>query len=236
MDDLLVHVEPVVVGASVAGFAHLRAGMPCQDRFASAAREGVVVLAVADGMGSAPLSHEGADAAVRAAVGSDDAMEAVEQARAALEARADLLGCELRALACTLSVSVWRDGILSVAHIGDGAVVAETDGGLVLASAPAESEYVNETDPLTAVDWLDRVRLASVEQVRAVAAFTDGLTHATLEPGGSPSERFFGPLLRWARGPRADGSSLAALLGGAKVSEHSDDDKTLAIMVTLPPS
>lgn len=230
--ELLAPVEPFVVGASVAGLGHLRTGSPCQDRYAVAHVDDALVVAVADGMGSARLSQEGADAAVRAAVLRLDPMEALSAARTAIEARADLLGCELRALACTLSVCVWRDDLLAIAHIGDGAVVARASGELVVASAAAPSEYVNETDPLTLDDWRDRVRLSAVEHVDAVAAFTDGVAHAALRMDGTPSEGFFAPIFAWAAGERADETALADLLGGRKISEHSDDDKTLVVAVS----
>ena len=50
----------------VTGRGHQRQGMPCQDRVLSMERNGVTAIALADGAGSAALSHEGAECAVQA--------------------------------------------------------------------------------------------------------------------------------------------------------------------------
>ncbi|MBW3622800.1 MAG: protein phosphatase 2C domain-containing protein [Armatimonadetes bacterium] len=58
-----------VMGASVRGTSHAKTGQPCQDAFAwDRLDEGALVLAVADGAGSASLSDIGAEIASQAAV------------------------------------------------------------------------------------------------------------------------------------------------------------------------
>src|SRR6185436_9273324 len=49
-----------LLGASVTGTSHLKSGLPCQDAHACRALPGGVILAVADGAGSAERSAEGA--------------------------------------------------------------------------------------------------------------------------------------------------------------------------------
>lgn len=221
-------------GASVAGVAHLRAGLPCQDRFAVHVHpDGTVVIAVADGLGSASRSHDGADTAVRVAVTAIDPMNGLERARIAVDAYAAMHELEIRSLACTLSVTVWRDGTAQTAHIGDGGVVVQRgDGLLQCLSGPGDSEYVEETDPLTMEGWRARVRVSDVvDDVTAIAAFTDGVQRAAMRPDGAPSDGFFSPLFGWAGEPASEEGELAGLLGGVKLSEHSDDDKTLVLAV-----
>lgn len=53
--------------AVVTGRGHLLLRLPGQDRTFTLEENGVTVAALADGAGSAPLSHEGAEQAVRAA-------------------------------------------------------------------------------------------------------------------------------------------------------------------------
>lgn len=219
-----------VLGARAPGASHVRAGVPCQDSFAWRMSDDLLVLAVADGLGSAARSDLGADAAVRAAVDASggDIVERVVAARAGLEA----LGPEMREVACTLLVVEMRGGALRAAHVGDGSCVARTPEGLVVVSAPAESEYVNEVAPLTADDWPDLIRVSSLEDVDAVALFTDGCQRAAIGPDGAPSPRFFEPLFSFAFEEGASEAEVEALLRGAKMAEHSDDDKTLLVAVS----
>jgi hypothetical protein len=221
-----------VIGARVAGASHARDDTPCQDAFAWRAVDDGVILAIADGLGSAARSAEGSQAAVAAAIQPEDLGDAVAAARAAVEA----LDGELRSFASTLLVVHWRNGIATAAHVGDGSAVARTPDGLCVLSAPEESEYINEVTPLTDDLWSDHVRVSEpLPNVDALALFTDGCQRAAIRPGGAPSDGFFQPLFAYLAEPGADQTEIAALLAGAKMSEHSDDDKTLLLAVTPPP-
>lgn len=227
----------VVVGASVAGPSHVRRGAPCQDAFRVHQDDGVLVIAVADGLGSAGRSHDGAAAATDAAVvraaelGADPCRAAIEgavAARDALDKLACVEDCEIRDLACTLIVVV-SAGRVAVAHVGDGAAVGMRDGEPYVISPPAESEYVNEVDSLATGDWIDHVRpVVCVDDVDGLAVFTDGCQHAGVRRGVAHAA-FFAPLFDYVRGGRAAEDELEALLRGDKMSEHSDDDKTLVL-------
>src|SRR5262245_20642890 len=149
-----------VVGASVTGAGHQQASLPCQDAHAwLRVRDGWVVIAAADGAGSAPISEIGARAAVdRAVAGLAEqigrhldgvepldgesawqgalravgaaCLAAVRQEAAARERPAD-------DLACTLLMAVLGPGLRLAAHIGDGAIVVENeDGTIALLTAP----------------------------------------------------------------------------------------------------
>jgi serine/threonine protein phosphatase PrpC len=135
---------PYIFGASVIGPSHIEKGTPCQD----ACKYAIIppncgVIAVADGLGSASKSDTGAQIAVEAALDvgkatiskkkiaetdlSDAAKEAVAFARKELEAKATKEQCSLHDLACTIIVAIFYEDNVSVAHIGDGAVVAKTE-------------------------------------------------------------------------------------------------------------
>ena len=240
---------PAVIGASVIGDAHVRTGLPCQDAFRAIVRDDLVVIAVADGLGSAAHADLGAATAAEAAAFRADALAGGDPVRAALEgvvfARESLEelaateALELRTLACTLMVVVAAERI-GIAHIGDGGVVALRGEQPVLVSPAAASEYVNEVTPLTSDEWIDHVRPSGcLPGVDAIAAFTDGCQHAAVRRDHSGVVRahagFFGPLFGYLREgvDERDGCvALAELLSGAKMCEHSDDDKTL-VLATL---
>jgi len=233
----------VILAASVAGASHVAGGLVCQDAFRVYEGDDVTVVAVADGLGSAKRSDLGAQAAVAAAVdraaelAADPCRAAVEgavAARDALEKLACVEDCDIRDLACTLIVLVAADRV-GVAHVGDGAAVGMCDGEPYVISPPAPSEYVNEVDSLASDEWIDHIRpVLCVDTLDAVAVFTDGCHHAAVRRGAAHAG-FFGPLFDYVRsGVAAEQGSteLTALLGGRKMGEHSDDDKTL-VLATL---
>jgi hypothetical protein len=236
-----------VLGASVIGDAHVRAGLPCQDAHRIVMTDGALVVAVADGLGSAARSDVGAAAASEAAVArafdvaSDDpcraAIEGVVAAREALEKLACAEDYPLKDLACTLVVAVATDRV-GIAHVGDGAAVGWCEDEAHVLSPPAPTEYVNEVDPLTSDEWIEHVRaVVCVEGIDAIGLFTDGCQHAAMRRDNGHHRAhagFFGPLFAYAcSGVDAeDGNrALADLLTGPKMSEHSDDDKTLVLAV-----
>jgi hypothetical protein len=246
---------PRVVGAATVGPAHTATGEGCQDRFAHRVTgSGAVVVAVADGLGSAANAAHGASVAVDAAVAEaaamleatppaafDEAAEAaVVAARAALEAAGASEGQSLASLACTLIVAAGDQDGLGVAHVGDGAVVVQhDDSGMALASGPGDSEYVDQVDPLTSDRWKDHLRTATVfGAVSGFAVLTDGCQRAALRSGlaHEPHPQFFLPIFEHVRRVPDEEASpdLAALLAGAKLSEHSDDDKTLVLALFEP--
>jgi hypothetical protein len=237
-----------IIGASAIGSAHVRKQLPCQDAFLALEYDGSFAIAVADGLGSATHADVGASAAVFAAAtralrSADDdaavsAIEACIAAREALELVAAIDGLSLRDLACTLLVAAGNEEHTGVAHIGDGAIVALCGEELHVLSPPEDSEYLNEVHPLTAADWERHVRWASCRtRADALAVFTDGCQHAALRRKNGVAEAhagFFVPLFDFARsgiGPDDGRAALEQLLTGRKMSEYSDDDKTLVIAV-----
>ena len=244
-----------IFGASVIGPLHIERGIPCQDAcMYEILPLNCGVIAVADGLGSASKSDTGAQIAVEAALDagkatiskkkiaetnlSDVAKEAVAFARKELEAKATKEQCSLHDLACTIIVAIFYEDSVSVAHIGDGAVVAKTEEGLRLISAPGDSEYVNEVIPLTTKDWEQSLRITpKISGVECVAVFTDGCQRAALlrsQNGLQPYDRFFEPLFSYAQELEVleEGEQdIRDFLASQKMSEHSEDDKTLVIAV-----
>jgi len=235
-----------VYGSSVRGPSHRENGLPCQDAFAFKVIDtsrGVIV--VADGLGSARLAETGASLVVEAAVEYWCAEQppdpkfgvraALTAARTALIAKAAELQCALHDLATTLMVVCFDHETVTVAHIGDGAVVCQTALGIELLSGPGASEYTNEVDPLTSDSWAELIRIDQMSGARAVAAFTDGCQRAGLRrimKRPEPVAEFFEPLFKFVAElePGQDGDSeIRELLECEKFQVNSEDDKTLVI-------
>lgn len=243
-----------VIGASVAGRWHNKQGIPCQDAYAYEIIPEGVIVAVADGLGSAPRAAEGASLAVQQGVdflkmrlsrdfpGSTDEWKtllskAFLNVREALESEAKREGEELRHFATTLILAVVADQWLAVGHIGDGAVVMlDADGNVKMASPPQESEYVNEVMPLTSEGALEQVRYNVYQRSpKAVAVLTDGLQHLSISTAtGEPYEGFFAPFFEAVSGNMLEAEvahkSLEEFLASERVARKVDDDKTLVLV------
>jgi hypothetical protein len=243
-----------VIGASVQGTAHRRLDAPCQDACGWRVLDDVLIVAVADGAGSAAEAHAGAQAAVAAALDAlaaracpPDATSSEGHVRAAFARALDALTTlaaqtelPLAQFACTLACAVATpDGTLT-GSLGDGALVAESEGALRLVSAPPQrGEYANETHFLTQEGALERVQIAhTAGGTSALAATTDGLLRLALRlPDYAPHAPFFGPLFAFAREAsdlEAAQTELGVFLDSERVNARSDDDKTLVLAVRMP--
>lgn len=244
-----------IIGASVIGPIHVTYGIPCEDAFDYETFDnGYSAIAIADGLGSKSKSEIGARVAVEAATRyiknklnashsnqidlESLARDSVVVSRHALEEKSSRLQCSLRDLACTLIVVVLKEDSVAIAHIGDGAVVMETDEGLGIASKPGDSEYANEVQPITGKGWDQALRTTLIPHVKGIIAFTDGCQRAALvttKEGRIPHQGFCQPLLSYMTegGDLTTGNQeLKELLLSQKMADNSEDDKTLVVAVT----
>lgn len=236
------------VAASVEGAGHLARGEACQDAHRVVVDGERLVVAVADGAGSASRAADGARLAVDAAVtallascghagpGSGAAIAvALGQARVALEAEARVRGCSLGDLATTLHLAVVSGDHVLTGQIGDGAVVARCGPELVVLDPVLRGEYLNETVFVTSGAWVDEARLGThaLADVDALAVMTDGLQLLAFDvAAGRPHPGFFMPLWSWADdAPDAADAELAAFLASGRVRARTDDDVTLVLAV-----
>ena len=231
-----------VVGASAEGTSHFATGAGCQDAHRFEAAAGRLVIAVADGAGSATRAREGAchavDAAIDCLLEGGSASGAMVAARARLEAVAagEAACCPgaLSDLATTLTVAVVDEAEVAVAQIGDGAVVLRCPSGLSLAVVPERSEYLNETRFVTSPTWVtdQRTFAGPAAGFDGVAVATDGLQLLAFDMAtDTPHAPFFDPLFAFAASDTATPGELAAFLASPRVNARTDDDKTLVVAV-----
>lgn len=240
------------VSASVCGSSHEKTGLPCQDRHGVEALVGdVLLIAVADGAGSAAYAEEGAALAVQAAVNclslnyeclnadDDDAAweavlrMAVEKARETVLAASAEREIEARQFASTLIVVIARADVVASAQVGDGGVVvSEAEGELIALMTPQSSEYLNETTFLISRDALETLQCRVWRgSVAGVAAFSDGLQMLCLKlPENVPHAPFFAPLFRFAASGDDDlPVRLEDFLRSPRIRQFTDDDLTLVL-------
>ncbi|MEA2034848.1 MAG: PP2C family serine/threonine-protein phosphatase [Euryarchaeota archaeon] len=263
MDSKLIAGEgkdlPVIFGASAIGPSHVKNNIVCQDAWDSAhVGETMGVIALSDGLGSASMSDTGASLAVRSCVErvkfyfktqisdgillgditkNDEILkDAVRYARNKIIESARELDVDRRDLACTIILILIQDNTVSVAQIGDGAVVGKVSDELCVLSLPGYSEYVNEVIPITHDSWEENLNVTqNIRDVICLAAFTDGCQRGILIKKGDsyePFAAFFDPLFRYASGvtdTHIAGKEISGLLSSQKLSEGLEDDKTLVI-------
>jgi hypothetical protein len=244
------------VGASVVGTSHVKTNQPCQDRLRWE-RLGAdrLLVALADGAGSAAYAEVGAEVAVQTATAvlrsaltapggsrSDDEWrallrEVLAAARAAVVAEAERRQVRPRELATTLLLAVCEADLVAGAQVGDGGfIIGSPTGELTAVTRPGQSEYINETVFLTAEEALERPQLAVRRGVFTRAAwFSDGLQMLALQfPEAVPHAPFFRPLFQFAETTPsvADaGRQLEAFLQSPRITQRTDDDLTLLLAV-----
>lgn len=246
-----------VVPASVPGTSHEKRGLPCQDAHHwNRLSQGILVAAVADGAGSAPLGEVGAAIAVQTAVETlgtkaiaqpefhDDRSwetllsETLQTAQSAIAQEASTRDVAIRDLATTLILVVATPELVAVAQVGDGAaVVGDPQGNLIALTAPDCGEYANETTFLISQTALKtaQIRVWRGEALH-LALFSDGLQRLALKfPEGTPHQPFFNPLFHFVTHIPDEASAkhqLLEFLRHPRITDRTDDDLTI-LLATL---
>ncbi len=242
-----------LAGATVQGLCHERLGLPCQDaHYCRILDSEIVLLAVADGAGSASHSQIGSATAIQTieslfcsqtlpAFEDADAWkglfwQAMQWVRNALEGQATQLGIEAREFATTLLLALsFPCGIL-VSQVGDGAVVLrDKQGDLHTLATPRTGEYYNETQFVTSIESIDEVGFHTFTgQITHIALFTDGLESVALQmPDAIAHPPFFTPLFQFVahvESPMEAQNQLEQFLRSPRLRERADDDLTLVLM------
>jgi hypothetical protein len=215
----------------------------------------VVVLACADGAGSATFSAVGAGRACRTITRviadrlkgglrvTQIDREAVagwyRRTRVVLEEEARGRGEALRELASTLLLAVVGESAARFAQIGDGAIVILDGERYRPIFWPQSGEYANATNFLTDRSWERSLAFAALDcRVDEVALLSDGLQALCLNYAAKGAHGpFFLPMFRPLREAPSGASLLKALrqfLDSPQVNERTDDDKTLILATRVP--
>lgn len=173
------------------GRGHIAANIPCQDKTYAIEKDGVSVIALSDGAGSAKLSHFGAqkitEEIARFLVENFDNVyrnvdanavreEIVKKADEIVIGLAEELSCEKRDLACTLLAAAVKDDRYILMHCGDGVAGFMRGDELKVASKPMNGEFANETVFITSYNSVQCLRLikGNLNGIRAFVLMSDG--------------------------------------------------------------
>jgi hypothetical protein len=175
----------------VRGHGHLRDGTPVQDRTKYLSRDGIQVLCLADGAGSASHSQLGAQAVVNEGcavlierfaefVASEDGarvkLELLHRLATKVTSVAERHSIEPRDFAATfLCVAASGDRFLG-AHVGDGVLGCVKNGELQVISGPDNDEFANQTTFVTSSRAAESMRLfrGPLDDIAGFILMSDG--------------------------------------------------------------
>lgn len=159
--------------AEVQGSGHKKKNTPCQDKTYCVQRDKVKVVALADGAGSAALSHFGAESVTK--VVAEYVVDTFEhllsmkesevRARVATVIRDTLhmqsarLECVEKDLSSTLLLAAVKKDSYIALHIGDGVIGCYERESMRVLSAPENGEYANMTWFTTTTDLEKVIRV-----------------------------------------------------------------------------
>lgn len=178
--------EWFAVQGATKGRSHLAEGTECQDKTCILRKNGILSVALADGAGSAVLSHEGAATVTRTVCellcgrfdefhGSESQLSVrrtiIERLRESLQETAAVFGCALRDLASTLLAVAISGNRYLILHLGDGVIGYTKNGVLKVASAPQNGEFANTTYFVTSSRAVEMMRT-----IKGTDPLIDGFT------------------------------------------------------------
>ncbi len=179
----------------VQGRGHIKNQVPCQDKTKTIFEDGTYVIALADGAGSAKLSHYGASCVVESISdlfihhfedlfanedGRQVKLAIMEKVLTDINLKAEELSCAPKDLAATMLVVAENNDRFIIAHIGDG-VIGYLDGDILkIASAPSNGEHANETYFVTSKDAINTMKLfkGSIKNIAGFVLMSDGTEHS----------------------------------------------------------
>lgn len=237
------------VQCAVQGRGHEKNGIPCQDKTFAMEENGVSVVALADGAGSASFSHLGADCVTRticremvehfdrfyeATDPSALRQEVLQTLLSALNLTAEEQGCDLSELASTLLMVAVKDSRYLMLHLGDGVIGYLRHGELYVASHPTNGEFANVTYFVTSPDAASRMKLfkGRMETIRGFVLMSDGAEASLYNKREKSLAPVLGKLID--AGAQKDVSVLQESLqqSFASVVRHAtQDDCSMAMLV-----
>lgn len=248
------------VGASAQGTSHLSSGLPCQDAarwisFETAEDGEVLVLAVADGAGSAVRAADGAKLAcdqfltqvsrylkggtISTITKSESEVWVCEIAQT-IDLQAKSCGLAARDFACTLLAAILGRDYAVCLQIGDGAIVIAEESEYQPVFWPQSGEFANTTYFVTDETALEQLQFRLFEKpIDEIALFSDGVQMLALQYNTKAAHvPFFRPMFARLRQEFSGESEaltreLEQFLHSPAINDRTDDDKTLVLATRL---
>lgn len=179
------------IQCAVQGVGHLKENIPCQDQVYFMHKNNAYVISLADGAGSAKLSHIGASV-VTQYICNDFAenFDGYYNEQNGVLVKKQLLSniievlrqlsqkeeCDIKDLASTLLVVAVKENRFIICHIGDGVIGYQKNDILKVASYPENGEFVNVTVFTTSKDAIYTIKVIKgmLNQINGFVLMSDG--------------------------------------------------------------
>lgn len=172
------------------GRSHQRTNTPCQDKTLAKYINGIYLLGLADGAGSAKYSHYGAEITLKASSeylsnnfsllinssGDEVRKNILAYILEQLNLEAQQLNCTVADLASTLLfLAIDKENFIML-HIGDGVIGFRKNGELKVASKPDNGEFSNTTIFVTSKNAISHMKLfkGSTDNISGFVFMSDG--------------------------------------------------------------
>ena len=231
------------------GRSHVKQGTPCQDKTYCQSYDDVYVITLADGAGSARLSHYGAECVTKCIADElglnfesywDETEARIAKERLfkeiseSLQQIAGQYDCQLKDMASTLLAVAVKDEKYIILHLGDGVIGYCKEGVLKVASAPNNGEFANTTVFTTSSD--------ACSQMKVFRGLLNGINGFVLMSDGPEACLYDKKNNELANGllqilEDASGEDLKEVSEGIEeamdtvITKHTLDDCSLAFMV-----
>ena len=231
------------------GRSHVKQGTPCQDKTYCQSYDDVYVITLADGAGSARLSHYGAKCVTKCIADElgwnfesywDETEARIAKERLfkeiseSLQQIAGQYDCQLKDMASTLLAVAVKDERYIILHLGDGVIGYSKEGLLKVASAPNNGEFANTTVFTTSSD--------ACSQMKVFRGLLNGINGFVLMSDGPEACLYDKKNNELANGllqilEDASGEDLKEVSEGIEeamdtvITKHTLDDCSLAFMV-----
>lgn len=180
-----------MVNYEACGRSHYASNTPCQDKTMTKESNGTYCIALADGAGSAKLSHYGAEIVVDSTVkyltenfdtlientnGVMVKQEIITHIIKNLKVNAQEHQCELKDLASTLLFVAIKDNRFIIGHIGDGIIGYLKNDNILVASKPNNGEFINSTFFVTSSKAIENMKLlkGDIKDITGFVLMSDG--------------------------------------------------------------
>lgn len=180
-----------IIRCEIQGSSHIKENIPCQDNTYSSVGNDTYVIALADGAGSARLSHYGSEIVTKFICSeltkkferyfsNNDGVAVKHQLinilLEVLTKKAEELNCEIKELASTLLFVAVKDEQFIIAHIGDGVIGYLKDKELKIVSHPENGEFINTTVFTTSKDVIVTMKLikGNLKDIKGFVLMSDG--------------------------------------------------------------
>lgn len=238
-----------LLDSTIQGRSHVKQGTPCQDKTYCQSYDDTYVITLADGAGSARLSHYGAECVTKCIadeLGShfesywDETEARIAKERLfheiseSLQQIAEQQDCQLKDLASTLLAVAVKDERYIILHLGDGVIGYCKEGVLKVASAPNNGEFANTTVFTTSSDACSQMKVfrGPLNGINGFVLMSDGPEACLYDKKNNELANGLLQILE-----DASGEDLKEVTEGIEeamdtvITKHTLDDCSLAFMV-----